>query len=231
MVRSAVTGGPVVVARGQTARGELVLRRDDGHFEVISNGVFLMDTRDGRSERLLVSAALARQPDPESVLIGGLGVGCSLRAALADPRVRRVTVVEIEPVLLDWHATHLHPFSGGALSDPRVDVVLTDLVDHLRDHPAAYQVVCLDVDNGPGWTVTDANTRLYDDAGTRLVVAAARPAGVVSVWSASASPEYEHRLRNHLHDVEVLESPVARGAPDIIYLGRRDGTGPADRAS
>jgi len=90
-----------VVERVTTPRGELVLRQDGEHFEVISNGVFLMDTRDGRSERLLVTAALAAHPEPRSLLIGGLGVGFSLAAAVADSRLREITVVEIEPVLID----------------------------------------------------------------------------------------------------------------------------------
>src|SRR5947209_8649608 len=98
---------PEVVERVDTDRGELVLRSCGEHFDVISNGVFLMDTRDGRSERLLVRAALDAVAMPRSVLIGGVGVGFSLLEALTDHRVTRVDVVEIEPAILDWHRTHL----------------------------------------------------------------------------------------------------------------------------
>ena len=104
---------PTVVARVTTERGELVLRRVGDDFEVISNGTFLMDTRDGRSERLLVDAALQRHPAPREVLIGGLGVGFSVVAALADAPVDRVTVVEVEQAVVDWHDTHLADVSGG----------------------------------------------------------------------------------------------------------------------
>src|SRR5262249_21401732 len=90
----------MIVARAQTPRGELALRRDGAHFEIISNGVFLMDTRDGRSERLLATVALDVHPAPRRVLVGGLGVGFTLGAVLADPRVAAVTVVEVEPVIV-----------------------------------------------------------------------------------------------------------------------------------
>jgi spermidine synthase len=210
---------PTIVARVMTARGELVLRRVGSDLEVISNGIFLLDTRDGRSERLLVEAALQRHSAPRDVLIGGLGVDSSLVAALADVRVAQVTVVEVERTLVDWHDTHLASFSGGLLLAARVAVVVADISTHLAAHVSSYDVLCLDVDNGPDWTVTDENAALYDDAGTSLVVGSLRPRGVLSVWSARASPPYEQRLRTQLDDVTVLEVPLPRGEPDVVYVG------------
>jgi spermidine synthase len=101
-------GRPQVLERVVTPRGELVLRRSAATFEIISNGVFLMDTSDGRSERLMVTAALASCPAvaPE-VLICGLGVGFALAEAVTQPGVARVDVVEISPEIIGWHATHL----------------------------------------------------------------------------------------------------------------------------
>jgi spermidine synthase len=212
---------PRVVARATTERGELVLRQVGNDLEVISNGTFLMDTRGGRSERLLVEAALQRHRGPRDVLIGGLGVGFSVLAAAADSRVERITVVEVEQALVDWHDTHLAAFTRGLLHEPRVTTVVADISPHLAAHPSSYDVVCLDVDNGPDWTVTDINKALYDDAGTGLVVGSLRPRGVLSVWSAHASPAYEQRLRSHLDDVAVLAVPVSRGEPDTVYVGRR----------
>src|SRR5262249_53665169 len=180
-----------------------------------------MDTRDGQSERLLVEAALERHDAPQDVLLGGLGVGFSLLAALSDTRVRRVTVVEIEPALVEWHATHLRPFSRGAVDDPRVRILVGDLAVHLLTAASSYDALCLDVDNGPYWTVTDGNSALYNAGGTRLAVNALRPGGLLSVWSAKASPEYEARLRRHLDEVAALEVAVPRGEPDVVYVGRR----------
>lgn len=197
-----------------------MLRRDGDDFEVVSNGVFLMDTRDGRSERLLVTAALNVADRVERVLVGGLGVGFSLAAAVADDRVQSVVVVEVEQRIVDWHATHLRAFSAGALDDPRVEVVVDDLRHHLGGASAAYDVVCLDVDNGPTWTVTDANAGLYDDAGTQLLLQSVRPGGVLSVWSAQAEPAYGQRLREHGCDVTVHAVAVERGEPDVVYVAR-----------
>jgi spermidine synthase len=225
-----MSASPVVLARVMTERGELVLRRVGDDLEVISNGTFLMDTRGGDSERLLADAALQRHAAPREVLIGGLGVGFSVLAALADSRVNRVTVVEIEQAVVDWHDTHLAAFTGGLLHDPRVEVIVADIATHLAACASSYDVVCLDVDNGPDWTVTDANAALYDDAGSRLLVAALRPRGVLSVWSANPSPQYERRLRTVLDELTVLEVTRDRGAPDVIYVGRRPRAGAPDRA-
>jgi spermidine synthase len=215
--------GPVVVDRLSTPRGELVLRSAGADFEVISNGTFLMDTRDGRSERLLVSAAVAAHPRPERVLVGGLGVGFSLLEAVALPDLRRIVVVEIEQCIVDWHDTHLHHLTGDALADPRVEVRVEDVRTHLAAQPRAYDVVCLDVDNGPDWTVTDDNAGLYGADGLAVTSAALAPGGVLAVWSASASPAYEALLRARLDDVQVHEVEVlsGRGAPDVVYVGTR----------
>jgi spermidine synthase len=201
-----------------TERGELVLRRVEEHFEVISNGVFLMDTRDGRSERLLVRAALDRHPLPRRLLIGGLGVGFSLVEAVGDPRLTSIDVVEIEPALLDWHDGALRAVSDGALHDPRVTVSVEDLRDHLAHAGPAYDLICVDVDNGPDWTVTETNAGLYDDAGTARMLGRLGAAGVLTVWSAHRVPAYEERLRRLGCHVEVLTVDVPRGEPDVVYL-------------
>jgi spermidine synthase len=209
---------PTVVERVTTPRGELVLRRDGEHFEVISNGTFLMDTRNGESERLLVRAALDRHPGPAAILIGGLGVGFSLVEALRDDRVEQVVVVEIEPALLDWHRTHLADISAGAMTDPRTELVVADIRDHLPTTADRYDVICLDTDNGPGWTVVDANRSLYGETGTAEIAARLTPHGVLSVWSAAAAPSYETLLRRRFARVETLAVEVPRGEPDVVVV-------------
>lgn len=215
-----------VLDRVDTPRGELVLRGDGEHLEVISNGVFLMDTRDGASERLLVRAALDRRPGagPLSVLIGGLGVGFSLVEALADPRVAHVLVVEREVALIGWHRTWLAAHSAGGLHDPRTTVVCADLVDWLRDPTlpvGSVDVVCLDTDNGPDWLVTEGNAALYDAGGLEQVRSLLAPSGVVAFWSATASPAFGQRLATAFGNVEVLAVPsvqAPRGEPDVVFL-------------
>ena len=213
-----MTGEPEVIDRVTSSRGELVLRRVDGAFEVISNGVFLMDTRDGRSERALVRAAVARRPEARRLLVGGLGVGFSLLEAVASPELTGIDVVEIEPALVGWHETHLRDLTGSALRDPRVVVLQRDVRDHLRESPGRYDIVCLDVDNGPGWSVTEDNAELYGADGLAMCVDALVPGGVLAVWSAHRSPAYEQLVRETLGNLEVVEVEVARGEPDVVYL-------------
>jgi spermidine synthase len=209
----------VTVDRVVTARGEIVLRRRGRHHEIISNGVFLMDTRGGESERLLVRAALAAAPAARApdLLIGGLGVGFSLDEAARSPRPASITVVEIEPAVVRWHREHL---DADALADPRVRVVRADLLGLLADGSDPYDAICLDIDNGPEWTVTDHNRNLYGDAGLALVRRRLRPGGVLTVWSAAGSAEFRARLQSAFSAVEVLPVPVARGVPDVVYVAR-----------
>jgi spermidine synthase len=207
-----------VYERRAGENGELVLRGDGRHFEIISNGMFLMDTRAGESERLLVRAALDRVGRPADILIGGLGVGFSVAEALRSPHTRGVTVIEREPAVIGWHATHLRPYSGGALDDPRVRVEHADLLGWLRATDGGYDVLCLDIDNGPEWTVTEGNAALYGPAGLKLLAGRLRPGGVLAVWSAGAAPAFEALLRERFTGVSVLAVPVARGEPDVVYL-------------
>jgi len=119
-----------MLERVRTRVGEIVLRERGGVFEIISNGVFLMDTSDGTSERLLVDAALDRcRSDSARVLIGGLGVGFSVQRALQRDGVTAVDVVEIEPAVVGWHERHLRAVVGDVTRDPRVRVVVADLVE------------------------------------------------------------------------------------------------------
>lgn len=236
----------VVVERAAGVGGELVLRRAGAHYEIISNGMFLMDTRNGESERLLVRAAVDAVLDrdgargggpgvtpggePVRVLIGGLGVGFSLAEALAHPAVGHVTVVEREPAVVGWHDGPLRPWSRGGLDDPRVALVRADLLDVVAADPAdradradgvGFDAVCLDIDNGPDWTVTPGNARLYGPDGLDLLAARLSPRGVLAVWSAGAAPGFQDLLATRFAEVEALPVPVPRGEPDMVYLARR----------
>ncbi|MFJ4838894.1 spermidine synthase [Streptomyces sp. NPDC088746] len=221
------THRPVVLDRREGPFGEVVLREHGDDFEIIANGCFLMDTSDGRSERLLIDAALAALPagrqDP-SVLIGGLGVGFSLVRASAEPRWGRIAVVEREQAIVDWHLDGpLGRISGAALSDPRTEILRTDLVTHLRTATERYDALCLDIDNGPDWTVTQDNENLYSAAGLAACRARLTPGGVLAVWSAQPSAEFGEALRNAgFHAVRTEEVAVARGVPDVVHLALRD---------
>jgi spermidine synthase len=208
-----------VLERTQGLGGELVLRVRDGVFEIIENGVFLMDTRDGRSERLLVAAAADAMPPAGRMVIAGLGVGFSLDEALHRSAVREVHVVEREEAVVRWNRGPLAAVHGGALRDDRVRVHRADVVDWLDEaEPSAFDALCLDVDNGPDWTVTPSNADLYRDAGLARVARVLTPGGVLTVWCAAPAPELEARLASHFGSVHSLEVPVARGRPDVVVV-------------
>ncbi|MFJ1926069.1 MULTISPECIES: spermidine synthase [unclassified Streptomyces] len=217
---------PVTLDRREGPYGEVVLRRRGDDFEIIANGCFLMDTSDGRSERLLIDAALAALPagrPAPAVLIGGLGVGFSLARAAAEPRWGRITVVEREQAIVDWHlGGPLAGISGEALADPRAGILTADLVTHLRTTTERYDALCLDIDNGPDWTVTEDNGNLYSLAGLADCLRCLTPGGVLAVWSAQPSAEFEESLRDAgFHGVRTEEVGVARGVPDVVHLALR----------
>ncbi|MEU0007758.1 spermidine synthase [Streptomyces sp. NPDC006314] len=224
---TAVHDSPVVLDRRHGPYGEVVLRRHGALLQIIANGCFLMDTSDGRSERLLVDAAYAAldgRPAPD-VLIGGLGVGFSLAHAAADPRWGRIVVVEREPAVIGWHHHGpLSELSAAALADPRTEIVEADLVSYVNETSDTFDALCLDIDNGPAWTVTEDNDGLYSTAGLLACARVLRPGGVFAVWSARPSPEFEGTMRNAgFRQVRTEEVPVARGVPDAVHLGVRPG--------
>ncbi|WP_351222961.1 spermidine synthase [Streptomyces sp. NPDC002133] len=239
MVLPSDVSAPRTLDRREGPYGEVVLRERGGPdgrpvHEIIANGCFLMDTSDGRSERLLVDAAaraLADRPDPPSapvpdppaLLIGGLGVGISLAHAAADPGWGRIAVVEREQAVIDWHRTGpLRAISADALADPRTVILPTDLVAYVHNTSETYDALCLDIDNGPGWTVTEDNESLYSPAGLAACARRLRPGGVLAVWSARPSADFEESLRNAgFNGVRTEEIHVARGVPDAVHLAVR----------
>lgn len=209
---------PVVIERALTENGEIQLQKRGSDYEIIFNGTFLMATYNGDSERRLVSTALKAAKNPRSVLIGGLGVGFSLEEALRSGQIERITVVEIEKKIIDWNHTYLAEFSHHGLLDPRVEVVHADFMEWLPGCQERYDVICLDIDNGPDWLVMDKNHQLYSDAGINELLRIINESGAISFWSAARSEIFEQQLGKWFEYIDIHSVHHPRGEPDYIYV-------------
>jgi len=207
-----------VIERTEGRSGELVLRRSRGHLEVILNGAFLISTENDASSRAMVTAALPHlEGDRLEVLIGGLGLGYALDEALAQPRVARVTVAELEPTVVRWFRAHAAGRAERAAAGEcagRARIACADVAELLRRGAGSFDLVSLDTDNGPAWLVRDANAGLYDVEGVRLVAAALRSGGAAVFWSPDRYPAFEEVL------TRVFAHIVAEPAFDVVR-GRR----------
>jgi spermidine synthase len=198
-----------VVARAETERGEVVVRRrTDEVLELRVNGVFVMDTAQTGTERLLARATLEQVERPRRVLVGGLGLGFTVRELVADEGVEQVVVAEIEPAVVDWMRAGVLP-GGDLVTDPRVHVQVGDVRAAVARAPSqGYDVVLLDVDNGPDFLVYDANAEVY---GERFLAECRRVLddhGALTVWSSTRSDVLADALRTVFGTVEVTSFDV-----------------------
>jgi spermidine synthase len=204
----------------------LVLSRHDGAYTIRVNGADLMSTRRFHSEEKLAELACAGLAGQEEarVLIGGLGLGFTLRAALRQlAGDARVVVAELLQAVIDWNRNPDFALASAELADPRVDVVQGDVAGVLAANPGAFHAIMLDVDNGAGAFTTSGNAGLYQAAGIRSGVAALAPGGTLAYWSADADPRFEAALGRAGLAVKV-ERPRAHatsGGRHFIYLGKK----------
>ena len=213
----------VEIARAESERGELVLRERrpaDGptSLELRANGVFVMDTLESSTEKALATAALAVVEHPKAVVVGGLGLGFTMHEVLADSRVEKCAVVEVEEELVGWMRDGTVPHGPTLLADERVTVVVADIRVALAEaKPATYDLILLDVDNGPGYLVHETNAAIYEAPSLRGARAALRQGGALVVWSAAAAPALEETLRATFDDVEARPHDVLLQGRDEQY--------------
>jgi len=186
----------------------------------------LMNSHAHGSEDALASLAAARQGarSQRQVLVGGLGMGFTAAAALREAgSAGRVTVAELVPAVVAWNRGPLAHLAGRVLDDPRVDLHVGDVADLLRSRSDAFDLILLDVDNGPHGMTASANQWLYAAAGLARIRTALHPGGVLAVWSAVPDQEFTRRLGRAGLRPEVLRVPAHgdRGPRHVIWLAQR----------
>jgi spermidine synthase len=215
-----------LLGQTRTPDGEdMSLTRQGSEYVILAGGKPLMSSRMHGSEEALAAfgCAEARARDEPCVLVGGLGMGFTLRATLdVLPPGAVVVVAELVPAVVEWNRGPLGPLAGHPLKDKRVHVELGDVAATLRASTRRFDAVLLDVDNGPAAFTATHNARLYDDDGLAAVRAALKPGSVVAVWSAWEDRRFEQRLKHAGFTVQVerVRGRLKKGGPrHTIFLG------------
>lgn len=209
--------------------GELRLLQRGVEYSIMADGgIELMNSRLSGSEEALASLAWEKirgRPGPR-VLIGGLGMGFTLRAALAVlPDDAVVEVVELVPAVVRWARGPLAHLFAGSLDDPRTRILEGDVVASIAASNGAYDAILLDVDNGPEGLTRRANDALYDAAGLARAEAALSAGGVVAVWSSAPHARFTAALKASGLAAEEIRTPArkgGRGARHVIWLGVKE---------
>lgn len=204
---------------------ELRLKQRGSEFSIMLGTNELMNSRLSGSEEALAHLSIDKirdRPRP-TMLIGGLGMGFTLRAALAElPQDAKVVVAELVPAVIEWAKGPMAEVFKGCLDDPRVTVVAADVGELIRGKPAAYDAILLDVDNGPEALTREENDRIYDRRGLAAAKAALRPGGVLSVWSSAPDSQFTRRMQSAgfaVDEVPTRASTKGRGAKHMIWIG------------
>lgn len=204
--------------------GELRLMRRGQEYSIMAGAIELMNSRLSGSEEALASLCAARVGARAAcrVLVGGLGMGFTLRAALRDFGAdARIVVAELVPGVVAWARGPVNDVHGDSLDDPRVEVFVGDVAEAISQR--SWDAILLDVDNGPEGLTRRANDGLYDDAGLESVRRALAPGGVVAVWSSSPHKAFSERIRRagfKVEEIMVRANRAKRGAKHIIWLGQ-----------
>ncbi len=203
---------------------ELHLYSRGGDFMILLDRAELMSTRMSGSEEALAALTcerLGKRPRPH-LLIGGYGMGFTLRAALAAlDHSARITVVELVPEIIDWARGPMASLMAGCLDDPRVTLVQGDVGATIAEAPAAYDAILLDVDNGPDGLTRTENNRLYSVRGLAAARRALAPGGVLAIWSAGPDPAFVRRLAScgfRTEEVVVRARSNGKGPRHVIWF-------------
>lgn len=208
--------------------GRLQLLRRGDEYSIRFGDNELMGNQVRHSEEALATLVCGRLPRPDShILIGGLGMGFTLGAALRSlPATATITVAELLPEIVDWANGALAHLFHDYLADPRVTVAMADVHDVIDGADGAFDAILLDVDNGPDGLIHIANERLYCNWGLRAAHAALKPGGTLAIWSAYPDDEFVDRLEQARFAVEEISVPAVVDGDDLTHTiwlaARRD---------
>ena len=204
--------------------GEMTLyRRGNDHMILVDREELMSSRMSGSEEALATITAERLGPKPgQRWLVGGYGMGFTLRAALkALPRDAEVVVAELVPEIVDWAKGPMAAMTGGSLTDPRTRIVIDDVANGIAE--GGWNAVLLDVDNGPDGLVRAENDRLYSDAGLAALKRALKPGGIAAIWSAAKDPAFTRRLAAagfQVDEVAVRARANGKGPHHTIWLAR-----------
>ena len=221
------------IAKVPGGTGELRLRRRGDEFSIGLGNIELMNSRLSGSEEALATAALDRLGRHRGlrILIGGLGMGFTLRASLVRLHSdARVTVAELVPAVIAWAKGPLAGLFGDSLSDPRVAIHEGDVGDHMRASRGVYDMILMDVDNGPEGFTREANDELYGMPGLGVARAALRDGGILAVWSMGPDDAFARRLGRSgfaVEEIRVRAHKGRSGSRHVIWFATKQDGRPA----
>jgi spermidine synthase len=206
---------------------ELRLMRRGAEFSMMLGQNELMNSRLSGSEEALATLACRQIEAVKAphLLIGGLGMGFTLRAALAVlGSEARIVVAELVPAVIAWARGPMKDIFGESLSDSRADIRQADVIKVIKSQEKTFDAILLDVDNGPEGLIRKANDALYDATGLQAIHRALRPAGVLAVWSSGPNPKFTKRLRDagfSVNEVAVRATTKRSGARHVIWFATK----------
>lgn len=221
----------ILLDKAKTPDGgkEISLYQHDRDFSLSVGNIEIMNSRMHESEEALARLALARMEEQEKlcVLIGGLGMGFTLRAALDGiSSAARVVVAELVPAVVTWNRGVLGALAGHPLDDKRVEVREIDAAKMIKGNTESYDAILLDVDNGPAGLSRHGNYWFYGLSGLTAILAALRPGGVLALWSAGQDHAFTRRMEEVGFEVETIRVRAragGKGAHHLIWIAKKTG--------
>ncbi|MEZ4750928.1 MAG: hypothetical protein R3B54_09990 [Bdellovibrionota bacterium] len=212
-----------LIDKTSTPDGEpMTLSERDGEYVIRVKGMELMSTRHYQSEERLAEVVFEKLKNKcPRVLIGGLGFGFTLKAAMrALPTIRLIVVAELLEAVIKWNSDPSYGLCFEELENPKVTVLHADVKDVLKKYPGGFDAILLDVDNGPSAFTVKDNNQLYDDHGLQQVLKCLKRDGIAAFWSSNKDPDFMRRLEatGMEHSVHACHAWGKRGPVHQIYL-------------